>query len=59
LAASAFTIFSSKQAIGEAVCRSAHSRIHAASRLRKVFRCIVDKGFALFFRERKLHEVTS
>lgn len=65
-----YRFFTSKQAIGEAVCRSAHSRIHAAigeiadssdsasSRLRKVFRCIVDKGFELFFRERKLHEIT-
>jgi len=65
-----YRFFASKQAIGEAVCRSAHSRIHAAieeiaasqdtaaSRLRKVFRCIVDKGFELFFRERKLHEIT-
>lgn len=64
-----YKFFESKQAIGEAVCARTLARIDAAlfdiaesdqsatMRLRKVLKCLVDKGFELFFNERRLHEI--
>jgi len=63
-----YRFFESKQAIGEAVCAMTLGRICAAlqaveaeprsasERLRRCYRTLVDKGFELYFNERKLHE---
>jgi AcrR family transcriptional regulator len=64
-----YRFFESKQAIGEAVCAMTLDRIagslrvvaaeprSAADRLRRLYRTVVDEGLALYFQERKLHEI--
>ena len=64
-----YKFFESKQAIGEAICAMTLGRIgdtiqeiansdqSASSRIRKLYKALVDNGFELFFNERKLHEI--
>src|SRR3954467_11436130 len=59
-----YRFFESKQAIGEAICTMTLGRIgdalldvanngqSASSRIRKVYKTLVDKGFELFFNDR-------
>lgn len=66
-----YKFFSSKQAIGEAVCGRTLERIleqvravaegsHSATeRLRRVYRVLVIQGLALYFNERRLHDIVS
>jgi len=68
-AAYIYKFFESKQAIAEAICALTLGRIYqaleditnspltATVKLRKVFKCLVDKGLELFFKERRLHEI--
>jgi AcrR family transcriptional regulator len=64
-----YRFFESKQAIGEAVCLMTLKRIDdqlmaiatddspACERLRRFYKCLHEQGFALFFNERKLHDI--
>ena len=64
-----YRFFESKQAIGEAVCAMTLGRIvteleavvaeprSASERLRRVYRTVLEKGYELYFNERKLHEI--
>jgi len=64
-----YRFFESKQAIGEAICAMTLGRIgdtileiansdqSASSRIRKLYKAMVDKGFELFFNDRKLHDI--
>ena len=66
-----YRFFESKQAIGEAVCAMTLGRIiadleavvaeprSASERLRRVYRTILEKGYELYFNERKLHEIVT
>jgi AcrR family transcriptional regulator len=66
-----YRFFESKQAIGEAVCAMTLGRIcdslraieseprSASERLRRVYRTLVERGFELYFNERKLHEIVA
>ncbi len=66
-----YRFFDSKQAIGEAVCAATLGRIVAAlhaveaeprsasERLRRLYRTVLSQGLALFFNERKLHDIVS
>jgi AcrR family transcriptional regulator len=65
-----YRFFESKQAIGEAVCDYTLKRIghavwevvgsaeSACTRLRKIPEVLVEEGLAVFFRDRKLHDLT-
>lgn len=64
-----YRFFESKQAIGEAVCSRALGRIDSAlmevanskqppaEQLRDLYNVLIEQGLALFFKERKLHEI--
>jgi len=64
-----YRFFDSKQAIGEAVCSMTLGRIidamdavaasdeSAITRLRRLFKTVLDQGLDLFFNERRLHDI--
>ncbi|KAB7894628.1 TetR family transcriptional regulator [Rouxiella sp. S1S-2] len=66
-----YKFFESKQAIGEAVCTHSLGQIDdalreisqsdnsAADRLRELFASLLSKSLALFFEERKLHDIAA
>lgn len=66
-----YKFFESKQAIGEAVCTHSLGQIDdalrdiavseqsAANRLQKLFTSLLSKSLALFFEERKLHDIAA
>ncbi|WAT00553.1 TetR/AcrR family transcriptional regulator [Rouxiella chamberiensis] len=66
-----YKFFESKQAIGEAVCSHSLGQIDdalrdiaasnqsAAARLRELFSSLLTKSLALFFEERKLHDIAA
>ncbi|MDR3432806.1 MAG: TetR/AcrR family transcriptional regulator [Rouxiella aceris] len=66
-----YKFFESKQAIGEAVCSHSLGQIDdalrniarreqsAAERLRDIFTSLMRKSLALFFEERKLHDIAA
>lgn len=66
-----YKFFDSKQAIGEAVCAQrlgeidnallviANSEKSATLRLRSIFKSLMNKSLALFFEDRKLHDIAA
>ena len=64
-----YLLFESKQAIGEAICQRCLEKIQeellvisreqtsAADRVRRIFQSLVQQSKALFFNERKLHDI--
>lgn len=64
-----YRFFESKQAIGEAVCLMTLKRMDdqlmaiatedspATERLRRFYKCLYEQGIALFFNERRLHDI--
>lgn len=66
-----YKFFESKQAIGEAICTNCTREIEAevrqsieqagrpAEKLRRMFKTLVEASLRLFFKDRKLHELTA